>query len=235
MTTSCIHPLVSSIVPMYNSPLPYIREAVDSIAAQTYPNQEIILVDDGSTNDSPVSVASWENVRLISQLNKGDGAARNYGIREAGGEFLAFLDSDDVWAPSKIEKQMKFLLDDPALGFVLCRVEVFYEGDSADKPWATEKAKTEKHGAFFPSALLARRQVFEQIGFFDEKYHIGADPDWFLRAQDAGIRHKIVEEPLLKRRIHGSNLSSRQTELRSVVFDSVFASIRRKKAQQAKE
>ncbi len=107
--TSSVHmnsPLISCIVPVFNGER-YLREALDSIFAQTYRPLEILVADDGSTDRTPYIAAAFGNrLRYLRQDNQGPAAARNLGIRAATGEFIAFLDADDVWHPEKLERQM---------------------------------------------------------------------------------------------------------------------------------
>src|SRR6187549_3720033 len=109
-------PLVSIIVPVYNGER-YLRAALESIFAQTYRPLEVIVVDDGSVDDSGVIAQSFPEVRYIRQENQGVAAARNHGIETARGEFYAFLDQDDLWTPEKLTVQISYLLNDPDLGY----------------------------------------------------------------------------------------------------------------------
>src|SRR6476660_1471039 len=111
-------PLVSVIIPVYNGTC-YLRAALESVFAQTYRPFEVIVVDDGSLDDSGVIAQSFDDVRYIHQENQGVAAARNNGIEVARGEFLAFLDQDDLWTPEKLKLQMGHLLSDPELGYTL--------------------------------------------------------------------------------------------------------------------
>src|SRR5262245_58457673 len=111
-------PLVSVIIPSYNYGC-YVQQAVDSALSQSYPNQEVIVVDDGSTDDTEVRLAAYgKRIRYIHQKNQGLSEARNTGIREARGEFLAFLDSDDAFHPKKTELQMAYLMAHPEVSLV---------------------------------------------------------------------------------------------------------------------
>jgi len=102
-------PLVSVIIPAYNATA-FLGETLDSVLAQTYPNLEIIVVDDGSTDDTPDLLGSYgDRIRVLRQANSGQATARNHGAREAHGELLAFLDSDDLWDPDKIARQVELL------------------------------------------------------------------------------------------------------------------------------
>lgn len=118
-------PLISCIVPVYNGEL-YLREAIDSILAQTYRPLEIIVVDDGSTDATPDVVAGYgDRLRYIRQPNAGPGAARNHGLNLAQGEFIAFLDADDLWHPDKLARQMTRFLNRPDLDLCITYAQHF--------------------------------------------------------------------------------------------------------------
>ena len=113
-------PLVSVIIPAYNSAA-YIARAINSALAQDYPNTEIIIVDDGSTDGTRNIVSEFPNVICIAQKNSGPAAARNAGIRASSGEFVAFLDADDEWLPARLTKTIQPMLDDSKIGLTYCR------------------------------------------------------------------------------------------------------------------
>ena len=120
------HPLVSVIIPVHNGGR-YLRAALESVFAQTYRPFEVIVVDDGSTDDSGVIAQSFHDVRYIHQANQGVAAARNNGIEAARGEFFAFLDQDDLWTPEKLKLQIAYLLSHPDLGYTLTQQQFFLE------------------------------------------------------------------------------------------------------------
>ena len=116
--------LVSAIIPTYNS-VNYISEAINSVLNQTYKNCEIIVVDDGSTDNTRKTVENYirkypHKIKYFYQENKGPSAARNKGIKEARGNYIAFLDSDDLWLPDKLEKQISLFMKDVSLKLTYC-------------------------------------------------------------------------------------------------------------------
>lgn len=202
--------MVSIIVPVYNGER-HIASALQSVFGQYYHSFEVIVVDDGSSDGSAAIVRSFP-VRYIYQCNEGVAAARNAGIAASGGEFIALLDQDDLWLPSKLTRQIGHLLGHPELGYVLSRLEFFLETGVERPSWLKEDLLSDDQAGYFPSALVARKTTFEQIGYFDPIYKAASDTDWFFRANAQGIRMEILPEVLLRRRIHEAN-HSYQTRL----------------------
>jgi glycosyltransferase involved in cell wall biosynthesis len=193
--------LVSVVLPIFNSER-FLAEAIDSVLAQSYRNLELIVVDDGST-DGGAKAAQGYPVRYFRQEHRGPGAARNFGIRQARGEFLAFLDSDDLWMPEKTARQTARLAARPELEAVFGWVE-----QSAGGPAASQKIRNTgiiKKG-IHPGAMLIRSASFARIGPFAEDRRIGEFLDWYARAMEAGLVSGILPEVVLRRRIHEDNL-----------------------------
>lgn len=201
-------PTLSCIVPVYNSGT-YLGQALDSILEQTLPPTEIIVIDDGSTDATPMIAAKYaRHVSYIRQENRGPAGARNAGLRVSDGDFLTFLDADDTWHPEKLERQMRALEAEPEAGICITHVQNFWI-----EALAHERARLDGHPFTRPApgyvcqALLARRRVFDQVGSFDETLRIGEDTDWFTRVAGAGIRKIVLPDVLVNRRIHGKNIS----------------------------
>jgi len=198
-------PLASVIVPVYNGDR-YLGFALQSIFEQDYRPSEVIVVDDGSVDGTSEIAKSYE-VRYIYQTNQGQAMAMNVGIAAARGEFLAFLDADDLWAPNKLSVHIGYLLEHPDVGYVIARMQNFLEQGAQLPPRITKDLSLTDYAALCVGNLVARKTVFEQIGDFDTTYRYAKDVDWFVRAQEAGIRMAILPEILLYRRLHESNRS----------------------------
>ena len=199
-------PLITCVVPVHNS-IRYLREALDSIVSQDHRPLEVIVVDDAST-DTTVEVAEsyGRPVRVVRQpRNLGAPAARNRGLREAQGEYLTFLDSDDLYRPGKLSKQLRMLEQDPGIDICLCVAENFWEPgleQERERYVAAGRIRMTHH----LSTLLSKRSVFDRVGPLDEAT-AGEHADWFLRAGDLGLRIEILDEVLLDRRMHAASLS----------------------------
>src|SRR2546427_7996178 len=208
------HPLVSVIIPNYNYG-PYLPQALDSVLAQSYPHVEIVVVDDGSQDESESIIRSYGNrVRSINQKNQGVSAARNRGARESTGELLAFLDADDVWLPAKLERQVELILCDPEIGLVHCGIEeINSEGTSLRtfldgmQGWVSREMLRFNRSVIIASGstALVPRRTFEAVSGFDPKLSTSADWEFCYRVASRQ-RVGFIPEPLVKYRIHGSNM-----------------------------
>jgi glycosyltransferase involved in cell wall biosynthesis len=226
-------PTLSCIVPVYNSET-YLGQALDSILEQTLPPTEIIVIDDGSTDATPMIAAKYaRHVSYIRQENRGPAGARNAGLRVSDGDFLTFLDADDTWHPEKLERQMRALEAEPEAGICITHVQNFWI-----EALAHERARLDGHPFTRPApgyvcqALLARRRVFDQVGSFDETLRIGEDTDWFTRVAGAGIRKIVLPDVLVNRRIHGKNISFEMyssQDARAALLENVIRHIKQQR------
>lgn len=192
-------PLVSVVIPSYNYGQ-YVCEAVESALAQTYPAVEVIVVDDGSTDDTRERLTSYgDRIRYIFQTNQGLSAARNTGIREARGRFVALLDSDDQFHPRKLEIQMALLTQRPELGLV--GTETFSDEplrwpDIPSRCDGHEVVTLERavlHAPFAPSSAVVRAECFAAVGVFDTALRSVEDRDMWIRI---ATRYPVAKIPL---------------------------------------
>lgn len=218
------HPLVSVIIPVHNGGR-YLRAALESVFAQTYRPFEVIVVDDGSTDDSGVIAQSFPEVRYIHQENQGVAAARNNAIEVAQGEFFAFLDQDDLWTTEKLKLQIAYLLSHPEVGYTLTKQQFFLDPGATIPAWFRKELLSEAHTGWVLGTMVVRRTAFEKVGNFATGYSAASDGDWFFRAKAAEISMAVVPELLLLKRIHSGNESARAkeilAELRKVVKSSL--------------
>ncbi len=221
-------PLVSVIVPVYNGEH-YLTDALGSIFQQGYAPLQIIVVDDGSVDGTADIAKSYQEVQYIYQTNQGHGAAKNAGIKAAQGEFLAFLDVDDLWEPNKLDLQISHLIKHPHIGYAICKARTFLEPGTELPPWLGRDQLEEESPLYVPSALVVRKTVIEEIGDFDTTYRHANDCDWFFRAKDADVTMAIVPQVLLHRRIHSSNMSYETSAMASEMLRALKSSIARKR------
>jgi glycosyltransferase involved in cell wall biosynthesis len=227
-------PLVSAILAVYNGE-PYLAESIASVASQSYRPIEIIVVDDGSTDHTAEIARSFEGVRYIYQTNQGHAAAMNLGVETAGGEFLAFLDADDLWEPNKLDLQVGYLLEHPAIDYVIAKTRNFVEPGAELPTPLTKDLLLTPHVLLSLGTLVARRAAFEVVGTFDVSYAHAKDVDWFIRAREAGLCMAVMPETLLHRRLHGSNRSFHAQARTHEFLRAVRSSIERRRGDQYPE
>jgi glycosyltransferase involved in cell wall biosynthesis len=210
---------VSVVIPTHNR-APYILQALGSVFAQTLPPDEIVVVDDGSTDETREKLAPFirdQQIRFISQNSSGVSAARNKGALSARCPLIAFLDSDDLFLPTKLEKQIRFFEKNPHLGFVHCWFSKF--NDQGDDLGTRNTSVFS--GNVYPSILqewsvlmampcmLVRAEVLKQVGGFDEEMQWAEDLDlWRRIAKNYEIG--LVPEPLVRVRVHSASTSFRR-------------------------
>ena len=227
--------LVSCIIPVFNGER-YLREALDSILAQTYRPMEIIVADDGSTDGTPSLVADYRSqVRDLCQANAGTAAACNLGLTAAQGDFVAFLAADDLWHPEKLSRQISRFQARPDLDLCVTYVQNFWIPELKDEAERFQHHRiTEPLPGYVPQALLARRALFETVGNFNAALRHADATDWFLRAADRGAVMELLREVLVYRRLHRSNLSRRMASAsRQEYVELVKATLDRRRRHMA--
>lgn len=230
-------PLVSVIIPTYNA-AGTLPRAISSVRTQTYANLEIIVVDDGSTDDTESVVQGMQTadnrVRFIKEAHSG-GAARpkNSGLRVSVGEFIATLDADDEWLPTKIERQMSMFVrpSTHGLGFVGC--DYFVHSDIhtpylqtvpkyADPAWHLRATDYLGPG----SCILYRKSALEKVGGFDER--LETSQDWEVRIRLSSLyEFMVIHEPLVRYYIHEGSVSSRSVDRHQRSFEYIYDKHRR--------
>ena len=213
-------PKVSVVIPAYNC-ASFLPETLASIFAQTYSDLEIILVDDGSTDDTPSVIAPYlSRITYIRQQNKGLPAARNTGIRAAQGEFVALLDADDSWLAEKIAQQMP-RFSDPEVGIAYSDFSVRYADGRfqssylVNRPLASEGNVVERYiqsRFLFPSTMIFRRECLEEFGYFDEEMLACEDIELFTRICSRW-KVALVNSPLTIRYEGSHNITSNSDKI----------------------
>ena len=224
-------PLVSLIIPVYNGDR-FLTETLESVFNQDYQPFEVIVVDDGSTDRTAEIVRSFEEARYIYQPNQGHAIAKNTGIAAAGGEFIAFLDADDLWTPNKLSAQVGLLLTNPEAGYAIAMQRYFFEPGTELPKGMNRDLLSKDQLAYVPSALLVCRSVFDEVGVFDPAFRHGNDTDWHFRAKEAGIPMATAHEVLLLRRFHDSNLSHDTRGMKDEMMKILKASLDRKRKRE---
>lgn len=199
-------PRVSVLIPTYNCGK-FLGEALDSVLAQTFTDHEIIVVDDGSTDDTAQVAARYPQVKYIRREHSGVSVTRNAAIAAATGEIVVFLDADDLWTPDKLEKQVAYLDENPDCMLVFTKAANFYHDPQA--------ANGIRQQELFNSSLercvitcAIRRSVFQKYGVFRTDYPHGEDTQFMFRLSISGLSlDHCIPEVLYQRRIHDHNIS----------------------------
>lgn len=223
-----ILPLVSVIIPAHNGEK-YILEAIKSVQAQDYPHYEICVIDSASVDNTAALVKNVIGVNYIFSSIASAAVARNLGAQCAKGEYLAFLDQDDVWVSEKLKWQIEFLQKNLEFSAVIGMQQMYLE-EGAQKPhWLKTDFLHKPQVGYLPSALLVKRDVFFQHDCFDENLSLASDVDWFCRMKDLGIKIGDLPQVLVMRRIHQENMSNKIVSLQKEILFSLKESIRRER------
>jgi glycosyltransferase involved in cell wall biosynthesis len=229
LTTSSTN-LVSIIIPVYNREQ-YIGAALESVLSQSYRPLEIIVVDDGSSDRTAEIVKRFDDqVSYVYRANGGPAAARNHGLALASGEFIAFLDSDDLWPATKLETQIRYLLGHTEVQYVIGKATYFAEPGTTLPSGFREELLDGGRTAQLLQAMVARKSVFDRVGNFNIQLRTAEDVDWFCRANDLKIPMAAVEEVVLNIRVHGENTSLKESHNNHYLMQALRQSIQRKKA-----
>ncbi|PKN53585.1 MAG: glycosyltransferase family 2 protein [Deltaproteobacteria bacterium HGW-Deltaproteobacteria-13] len=198
--------LVSVIIPVFNAEK-YVAEAIGSVLSQTYKNMELICINDKSTDHSFSILESFENkiILINNENNCGTAESRNKGIRIARGEFLAFIDNDDIWESHKLEVQMNEFRIHPALDVSFSYMQSFISPELSEKAPNLRYCPSEPIPGYIPSTIVVKRTSLAKAGYFDSRWKNGESVDWMFKAKEAGLNFGVVDQVLVKRRIHETN------------------------------
>ncbi|HNT56835.1 MAG TPA: glycosyltransferase family A protein [Syntrophales bacterium] len=222
--------LVTVIIPVYNG-RQYLPEAVESALGQTYRPVEVIVIDDGSTDNSLEVASRYGSVRVYRQDHGGLGAARNAAMARATGLFLSFLDADDVWLPGKLDLQIRALEADPAVDMVFGHVEEFISPELDDGARRTLRCQEGPLPGVIAGTMVVRRSSCDRVGPFETGWQVGEFVDWYARAREKGLRSLILPEVVMRRRLHKSNMGVRLRDSRADYARILKAALdRRRKA-----
>ena len=206
-------PRVSVIIPTYNRSW-CLSEAIDSVLSQTFQDMELIVVDDGSSDETPALLSHYaDRLRVLRQTNRGVSAARNSGIQAAHGDLIAFLDSDDTWQPDKLARQVDFFDRQPDA--MICQTEEIWIRRGVR---VNPKQRHRKPSGWIfeaslalclvsPSAVMMRRDLLEEMGGFDESLPACEDYDLWLRMSLRYPIHLIDDALVIKQGGHADQLS----------------------------
>lgn len=199
--------MISVIVPAFNAET-FIAEALTSILSQGHDDLEILVIDDGSTDRTAEICAGFPStVRCISQENAGSPAARNRGLQSSRGDFITFLDADDVYITGSLILQLEKLRRNPAVDLVVGRFLNEEISSVPGEPMAFVPVDTPDDIVLQMGVSLIRRHVFENVGMFDESLRYCDDWDWFMRAREMQVPMLFHHEAVMRRRLHHGNMT----------------------------
>lgn len=226
--------LISVIIPAYNGEVT-LAETLRSVLNQTHGHLEVVVIDDGSTDGTAEIVEGFTDPRLTLHrfTNRGAPVSRNRGIRLAKGQYLAFVDADDLWSPDKLEKQLAALEDDPRAGVAYSFTTYIDEAGNVLYPGLHEAISGDVLRPLFVrfflqngSNALVRRQVFDRIGVFDETLEVCDDYDFYLRAAEH-FHFALVPEDQVFYRVRKGSLSTQPSKMRQAGHRAIYGALRR--------
>jgi glycosyltransferase involved in cell wall biosynthesis len=197
-------PSIAVIIPVHNGAR-FIADAIASIRAQTALPDEVIVVDDGSTDVTVRCLDALQpGLRVLSQPNRGPSAARNLGRRAVQADLVAFLDADDTWSPGTLQHLRQCLVDNPETSVAQGLIQRMVWTEQGFIP------QCEPYQFINLGSALFRREVFGQVGDFDETLWENEDTDWFLQAWEKGVNKRVVPRTTLYYRLHDANMTLQQ-------------------------
>jgi len=226
-------PTISTVIPVFDAER-YVREAIASVLAQTRPSSQVVVVDDGSTDGSAAAIRSFgDRIEYVRQENRGIGAARNTGLRRVTGDYVAFLDADDVWASHKLEVQGAALDEHPEVDLVFGMVDHFVSPDLDETEAARLVCPSDPVAGIVAGVMLARRPLFDEVGPFVEDLRLGEFLDWFGRARESGASHVTLQDVVYRRRLHRDNTGRRESDARGDYARVLKGMLDRRRGRQA--
>jgi glycosyltransferase involved in cell wall biosynthesis len=200
-------PLVTAAIAVRDGEA-YLAEAIESVLGQSRPCEQVIVVDNGSSDRSAeIAVGFGPPVEVVSEPRPGIGAARNAARRAARGDYVAFLDADDIWETEKTALQLAAFEAEPGLQLVLGHVRQFVSPDLDAETADGLRVPADPQPGLHVGAMLARREAIEAIGPWPEDVKVSDGLTFFLRARELGLEQRVLAETVTLRRVHGANHS----------------------------
>lgn len=215
---------VTAIVPVRDGRA-FIGEALESILGQSMRPREVLVIDDGSTDDTAAEVRRFPAVTYVRQEALGQAVAKNHGANLASSSHLSFLDADDLWTPRKLEWQLAAMATDPALEVVTGQMVQFRSGEAGERIVCSKPST-----AYLPGLMLMARSTFWRVGAFSTQWKVGETIDWWARALEAGVRSMATNEVVLMRRLHESNLGRVTVDPMKEVLSILRATVQRRRS-----
>ena len=213
----------------------YLAEAIDGALAHADRLLEIIVVDDGSTDRSAHVAREYAkrepNVCCLRQTHQGSGAARNLGVERARGDYLAFLDADDIWPGNRLALQRTAFDRNPEVDLVFGHLVQFVSPELSAEERRGIQCSTDATPATLATTLLVPRRVFHRVGPFETSLRVGEFLSWYLRAMDLRLETMMLPDVVLRRRIHSRNQGRRAKAARTDYARALKTGLDRRRAQ----
>jgi glycosyltransferase involved in cell wall biosynthesis len=222
-------PTVTAAIPVRDGEA-YLAEAIESVLAQSRPCEQVIVVDNGSTDRSAEIARSYGSVEVVLEPRPGIGAARNAAMRAARSSHIAFLDADDLWDPAKTALQLSAFEADPDLRLAFGHVRQFLSPDLAAEDAAALRVPTDPQPGAYIGAMLAARSALEAVGPWPEDVLVSDGLTFMLRARELGLEQAMLSQTVTLRRVHGENHSLRNRGERAEFARILKQSLDRRRA-----
>jgi len=223
-------PDVSCIIPVYNGE-EFISEAIKSALHQSHPLLEIIVVDDGSTDATSRLVEAFKEARIryVVQSNAGCTDARNHGLRLAKGEFVSMLDADDIWEFEKTARQLERFSERPEVEACTTLMQNFWAAELQEEARSNPHLAVPQPGV--ASTFMCRKEVVDRVGYLDPRYPDRDLQEWLLRLRESGGQYAVLEQVLVRRRVHANNMSRGRAPGESQLLDLASRLLERKRSK----
>lgn len=222
-------PFISVIMPVYNGEK-LLTTSIESVLKQNHPSLELIIVDDGSTDNSKEIAKSFENhIKYLYQENQGAAAARNLGLENARGNIIGFLDADDLWPADILSRQLHHLEDaqvELVMGHTQCVREIETVGGKIEFENLADPLLAPLMGSY-----ILRKSVFQKVGFFNSELRMSEDVDWFLKIREKGVKIATMPEVTLLYRRHQDNITNIKTWQDLNLLEVIKKSLNRRREQ----
>ena len=220
---------ITVIVPVYNGEK-YLAQAIESVLSQSHQPTEIVIIDDGSTDQTASIARSFgDTVRYHHQSNQGAGAARNKGVELAHSQLLAFLDADDLWVADKLALQVQALAADPELDMVFGHVHQFHSPELPDEVKQQIKIPVEIIPGQHAGTMLIKREAFQKAGPFKTDWELAEFVDWYIKAEEAGLKSIMLPDVIMKRRLHKASQGTYKRQHRQEYVHVLKAALDRRR------
>lgn len=228
-------PSVGLVIPARNAS-EYIGEAIESALAQRGAVPELVVVDDGSTDETSAVAATFgDRVRCVRQEPLGPAVARNRGVASLHTELVAFLDADDLWTPDSLQSRLEAFAEDPSVHAVFGHMVQFVCDRLTEEERSRLSVDPTPQPGWGSGSMLIRRDAFHRTGGFPEHRRAGDFLEWFLAAGRDGMRSRMIETVVLRRRVHRRNLTRTEPETNLEYVRIVRAELARRRAEADRE